>query len=138
MSLIVRVGVQVDEIGVLLAVERGEERKMGKAVNGGRYADMEFPPYVFRDYPKWVKLNSGKRVIAESASHALKLIAEDASVAEPNPLQTEKVSLAQQVADLRAKLAEHGIEESAPEPIAEELPPLNGPKAKPTEGKFSA
>jgi hypothetical protein len=78
---------------------------------GPIFSNMEFPAYRFQEYPKWITLGDGRRVIVESAKEELTEISKEPPQAS-NPLVDERNALAakvaerdQELADLKAKLA---------------------------------
>ncbi len=61
------------------------------------YANMKFPPYVYREYPKWVTLADGSKVCVANQREELDALA-DAPPPVPHPVVAERDELATQVA----------------------------------------
>lgn len=64
---------------------------MGKQNLGGVYANMDFAPYVYQEYPKYIPTGPhGQHVIAKDADHEEKILAkvqQDQDDAPPEPVQ---------------------------------------------------
>lgn len=86
---------------------------MARVAYQGPYANMEFAPYAFREYPKQVTLADGTVAVAESQRHELDLMA-DAPPPAPHPAEEELLKLKAELEELRKhkdelaeRLAEH-------------------------------
>lgn len=66
----------------------------------GPYAHMKFPPYVFKEYPKWITREDGKRMLVknqqEEIQNQMEVIDGKAQIADP--VVRERDALAGQVA----------------------------------------
>lgn len=73
----------------------------------GVYARMEFAPYKYQPYPRWIKLKDGSQVIAQTKEDELRLIATDPSnPPPPTQAEIERDALVAEVAELRARVAQ--------------------------------
>lgn len=84
-----------------------------------QYAKLDFPPYVFREYPKHVTLPSGRVVEVQNQREELNALAEDsgappvpsdALVIELEKLRQEKLELEMKLAELEAEKQGRGKE----------------------------
>lgn len=112
---------------------------MARAPFTGVYGNMEFPEYKFQEFPKLLKLPSGREVRVDNQREELNAIAEDEQipkhdlspvVAERDELagklaeaqdnhaaaQTELEKLQAELAELKAKLGVEGKVEPEPQP----------------------
>ena len=69
-----------------------------------RYPTMEFPSYVYQEYPKWVPGANGEKVLVNNQSEELNAAVVVSASTAPDPVAQERDALAQQTADLQAQL----------------------------------
>jgi hypothetical protein len=105
----------------------------GRFKLAGIYDGMKFPPYEYREYPKWVKNRQGETVLVHNASEEAGVLTAEAHQAIVDPLVAERDALALEVAALRAKFqAQESALEELPKALPAEL--LKAP-LKPLSGK---
>jgi hypothetical protein len=82
----------------------------------GVFERMAFPPYKYKEYPKWVKNAAGADVLVHSQTEEIRLeMAKVDEAVEVNPLLLENAKLAQQIAELTAQLSTQTPKPSIPE-----------------------
>jgi len=112
-----------------------------KVANPARqYANMEFPDYVFREWPKWIILPDGTQALAEHQRHELQLLE---AFHNPLPSQEQKErleivsameSLRKEKEDLERQLAELRDKASGEAKTVEDLPLSRGQDSFVAEG----
>lgn len=76
-------------------------------VHAGRlYAHIDFPPYVFQEYPKWVTKPDGKTVVANNQKEELAMMAEPAASLVLVSDNSEIVALRAELEAMRKQLSE--------------------------------
>jgi len=95
------------------------------------YDKMEFPEYVYREYPKMVKLKSGESKIVGNHSEELQAIDEIVPVSDLNKVVADKANLEKLLAETQAALARLQGEKV-------EVEPAPAPPAKPEVLPISA
>lgn len=65
-----------------------------------QYSSMIFPPYVYREYPKWVKGTDGKEIIVNNKEEEVAFLTRAVDNIVDSPIVQERDSLAQQVSAL--------------------------------------
>lgn len=105
------------------------------------YANLDFPPYEFREYPKWIKLADGTEKLVASQREELAFLATVPDAAKNDPVLEEKNRLAEQVAAqaeemaaMKAQLAELLAKTDKAPDKAPESPP-DPPKSAPVVAK---
>lgn len=66
---------------------------------------MDFPPYEFREYPKWIKLADGTEKLVATQREELAFLATVPDAMKDDPVLEEKNKLAIQVTEQAAELA---------------------------------
>ena len=72
----------------------------------GVFEKMNFEPYHFVEYPKWITLQDGKtQIVARDKRHELELLANDGTEAVENPGANERNALVSHVQSLEMEIA---------------------------------
>lgn len=72
----------------------------------GVYASMDFPPYVYKEFPKYVKRPDGREKVCENAREELDFMADAVDTRQPpSALEAERDKLASTLEDKDAELA---------------------------------
>jgi len=69
------------------------------------YEKLDFPPYEFREYPKWIKLADGTEKLVASQREELAVLSTVPDAAKNDPVLEEKNRLAEQVAAQAEEMA---------------------------------
>ena len=107
----------------------------------GVYASMDFPDYVYREYPKRIKLKNGREVEVNSQAEELRMIDEVVPVQNLAQIEQERDAVAaallekdnalkakeKEIEELKAKLAAKPVVN--PNPVPQKVAPA------PAEGK---
>ena len=83
----------------------------------GVYDNMSFPTYVFREYPKWIKLKDGKAIVVDSQADELRAVANDGTEAPVSLEVAANAALAArdaQIEDLKAQLKALAVQAETP------------------------
>lgn len=88
------------------------------------YDTMNFPKYIWKEFPKWVTRKDGSKVVVASAQEELKVLATDPSEAKQTPAEKERDALALELAELKAKQAD------VPTPAPKVVPAAHKPLPK--------
>jgi hypothetical protein len=92
----------------------------------GVYGHIKFPPYVHREYPKWIKGKNGKPLLVKNQQEEIQNQFEmiDGVEQPVDPVVRERDALAGQVALLQAKLeAIEMASQAAKAPVPTPVPP---------------
>jgi len=92
---------------------------------------MDFPPYVYQEYPKEVSRKDGTRVVVGSQSEEIKLLATDQS--EPVVLaDPERDAMMSRIRELEEQIAAQAqAKTSAPAPSGAKTGPASAPASTP-------
>jgi hypothetical protein len=96
----------------------------------GVFAKIEFPPYKYVEYPKWIQNNEGKDVIVQSQQEELRVRGELVSADAVIGIEAERDLLAKQVAELQARLEKMAPPEAPKAPQAEMVTSQASPDVK--------
>lgn len=71
----------------------------------GVYAKMEFPDYVYREYPKMLKTKDGREIVVKNHAEELRAVDEIVHVKDFEKVESEKAKLEGELAALKAEIA---------------------------------
>ena len=105
---------------------------MAKGQFGGVYANMEFPEYVFREYPKAIKLKDGRVVAVNSQAEELRMIDEVVPVKDVAKIEQERDAVASALLEKEEQIKElmKKLEEATKPKTSVVNPPIPAPKEK--------
>ena len=72
--------------------------------NSNRYSGINFPPYRFQEFPKWVDLPDGKRVLVQNNAELLDRIATAGRPPKPSAVEAERDELVRLADEQRQKV----------------------------------